>query len=167
MLLCAAGALQSCAPAPEEAKFRDWLVPHLQAEYHQLPPYAERKQIKYAYSLVDLNGDGANEALVYVDAGMVCGTGGCGLDVFARHGPAWHRVASMTIGYAPIQVLPTKTNGWHDLGIYSRFSATEGNQARLRFDGATYPRNPSVPPAEPMPAASENIVIKGATTPLF
>ena len=150
----------------ENAEFRRWLVPYLQAEYRDLPPYASRADVKYGYALVDLNGDGTNEALVYVTGGM-CGTGGCGVQVLARAESGWRTVTSTSIGYAPIQVLPERTHGWRDLGIYSRFNATEGHQARLRFDGTTYPDNPSVPPAEPMSRASGDAVIVDARIPLF
>lgn len=150
----------------EDEAFRRWLVPYLQAEYRDLPTYADRVHVRYGYALVDLNNDGINEALVYITGGM-CGTGGCGVEVLARAGSGWRRIAATSIGYPPIQVLPERTHGWHDLGIYSRFNATEGNQARLRFDGASYPINPSVPPAEPMRGPSGQTVIGDAHIPLF
>jgi hypothetical protein len=171
--MLAALALQACQPPPaggegpiEEADFRRWLVPYLQAEYRDLPTDADRAHVRYGYALADLNDDGTDEALVYVTGGM-CGTGGCGVEVLARAGAGWRNIASTSIGYPPIQVLPERTHGWRDLGIYSRFNATEGNQARLRFDGTSYPLNPSVPPAEPMRGPSGQTLIFEALLPLF
>ncbi len=149
-----------------DAHFRRWLVPYLRAEYRDLPTYADRTHIRYGYALVDLDSDGIDEALVYVTGGM-CGTGGCGVEVLARAGSGWRRIASTSIGYPPIQVLPERTHGWRDLAIYSRFDATEGHQARLRFDGKSYPFNPSVPPAEPVRGAPGQTLIADARIPLF
>ena len=173
LLLLGALALPACRAAPgspdsslEDAQFRHWLVPYLQAEYRDLPPYASRADVRYGYALVDLSGDGINEALVYV-AGGTCGTGGCGLEVLERAGTSWRTVTSTSIGYAPVQVLAETTHGWRDLAIYSRFDAFKGHHARLRFDGRNYPYNPSVPPAEPMPRAAGDTVIADAGIPLF
>ncbi|HEX8642678.1 MAG TPA: hypothetical protein VF702_02055 [Allosphingosinicella sp.] len=173
LLLLAALALPAChAPVTsgeasfERTHFQRWLVPYLQAEYRDLPSQFSRAGVRYAYALVDLNDDGVNEALAYVASG-VCGTGGCGVEVFARAGSGWRSVTATSIGYAPIQVLEERTHGWRDLGIYSRFNATEGHQARLRFNGTGYPINPSVFPAEPMEDASGHTVIVDARIPLF
>jgi hypothetical protein len=153
--------------SPEDLQFRRWLGPHLQAEYRDLPSYASPKSVKYGYALVDLNGDGTKEALAYVVGGM-CGTGGCGLEVLRRDSRGWRIVRKTSIGYAPIQVLATRTHGWRDLGVLARIDAFERYEARLRFNGKTYPYNPTVPPAERMSKRQGGqVVIADATIPLF
>ena len=173
LVMLAALALPACGvpqasgeSSVEDEDFRRWLVPYLQAKYRNLPTYADPAHIKYGYALIDLNGDGINEALVYT-TGVMCGTGGCGLEVLARRRSDWFKITETSIGYAPIQVFPERSHGWRDISIYSRFSATDGNQARLRFNGASYPFNPSVPPAEPMRGAPGDTVISDAQIPLF
>jgi hypothetical protein len=57
--------------------------------------------------------------------------------------------------------LPTKTNGWHDIGVFvAGGGINPGYVARLRFNGHSYPSNPSVPPATPLhdPAAGKTIL---------
>lgn len=60
----------------------------------------------------------------------------------------YRRVTNISITQAPIRVLPTVTHGWHDLGVLVVGGGIiPGYEARLRFDGHSYPSNPSIPPA--------------------
>jgi len=71
----------------------------------------------------------------------------------------------------PIRVLSTKTNGWHDLGVGVAGGGIQpGYEARLRFDGRTYPSNPTVPPAQELKAKVEGKIVIPADatgTPLY
>jgi hypothetical protein len=51
-------------------------------------------------------------------------------------------ICEVSISSPPIRVLTTKTKGWSDLAVHIR-----GGDAKLTFDGKTYPENPTVPPA--------------------
>jgi hypothetical protein len=60
----------------------------------------------------------------------------------------------------PVKILPSKTNGWHDIampvgggGILRRYWAI------LRFDGHKYPSNPSMAPRLPVKRAGEGTEI--------
>ncbi len=58
------------------------------------------------------------------------------------------RVTNISITRPPIRVLPTVTHGWHDLGVMvAGGGIIPGYEARLRFDGHSYPSNPTVPSA--------------------
>ena len=79
----------------------------------------------------------------------------------------------MTVSQQPIRVLNTRSHGWRDLGISQRelrgdhFARYE---ARLRFNGRTYPLNPSIPPAERLarPVPGRVLIADGARgRPLF
>ncbi len=54
----------------------------------------------------------------------------------------------MTITRPPIRVLNSKSNGWHDLSAWvGGGGITHPYEAKLPFNGESYPSNPSVPPA--------------------
>jgi hypothetical protein len=93
------------------------------------------------------------------DAGpMVCGSGGCDTFVFAQEGSGLRLVSRTSVTRPPIVVASTTTQGWRDLVVrVSGGGIIPGYDARLQFDGRTYPANPTVPPAEPLkaPASGE------------
>ena len=109
----------------------------------------------YTVALTDLNGDRQPEALVYAMATSdgegkpdLCGSGGCELYVLALTPMGYRQVTDVSISRPPIRVLPTITHGWHDLGVVAVGGGiTRGYEARLRFDGHSYPENPTVLPA--------------------
>ena len=104
----------------------------------------------YRLAQSDLNGDGRPEALVYAsdtagggDADL-CGTGGCNLYVLEITAAGYRPITAMTISRPPIRVLPEISNGWHDLSVFVAGGGIRGHEARLRFDGKSYPTNPSM-----------------------
>jgi hypothetical protein len=104
--------------------------------------------IRYYYNRVDLNADGNFEAIVHLVGQSICGTGGCQTLILqpARNG---YRVVS-TIGLTrtPIIVSRQRTRGWSDLVVrVSGGGIARGYYVALRFDGRTYPENPTVIPA--------------------
>ncbi|RZJ37368.1 MAG: hypothetical protein EON86_17320, partial [Brevundimonas sp.] len=95
-------------------------------------------------------GDGADAlTLVYLVGPEVCGSGGCNLLILRRSGDGYAVVGDTTVTRAPIRLLSTRTNGLPDIGVHvAGGGVTEGYEARLKFDGARYPSNPTVAPAE-------------------
>jgi hypothetical protein len=122
---------------------------------------------RYDASIVDLTDRGARDVIVYF-TGPRCGTGGCGLLVLEPEGSSYRVITSTTIGWPPIRVLSSKTNGWHDLGIWVAGGGIQpGYEARLQFDGKTYPRNPSVAPASRIVGrVAGEVVVSGYATGL-
>ena len=117
---------------------------------------------RYIYSLVDLDGDGKPEVIVYLIGQAWCGSGGCPTMVLARTDTSYKIVSYTTITRLPIRVLDRKSNGWRSLAVWVRGGGIQpGYEAELKFDGIKYPLNPSVLPAEPIkePAPGQ-IVIK-------
>ena len=125
------------------------------------------KSTQYLAAFRDLNGDGIPEAIVYLIGRQWCGSGGCPLFILQKRGESWKTVTSTTITNPPIRVLDRKLNGWHSLGVWVQGGGIQpGYEAELRFNGKTYPRNPSVPPARR--AAKDlagEVVIKDADNP--
>lgn len=107
--------------------------------------------VHYFAKQADLNGDGRPELIVHVAGPMVCGTGGCNTIVFTQDGEDLREVASISVTRPPIVVAETSSNGWRDLVVQvSGGGMLPGHSALLRFDGSSYPANPTVEPAEPL-----------------
>jgi hypothetical protein len=107
----------------------------------------KNKATQYIAAFPDLNGDGVPEAIVYLANGW-CGNGGCNTLILAKDSNSWRVVTNITITRPPIRVLASSSRGWHDIGVWVQGGGIQpGYEAELRFDGHTYPRNPSVPPA--------------------
>ena len=127
--------------------------------------------IRYARAYVDLNGDGRDEALVYVMGPYVCGTGGCDLTIYRRRGRGWQDMGSLSIVHLPVRVLNSRHHGWRDLSVFVAGGGIQpGYQARIPFDGRAYASNPSVPPAQPLrnPGAGQTLIPPGEPgQPLF
>ncbi|GAB7554119.1 hypothetical protein NRB_36300 [Novosphingobium sp. 11B] len=123
-----------------------------------LPPhpgviaFVQAKKITdYKVALFDLDNDGSPEALIYAKATIngggrpdLCGSGGCNLYVLSLSGNDYRQVTAVTVTRPPIRVLPSQSNGWHDLSVLVAGGGTRAHQARLEFDGHTYPSNPSL-----------------------
>lgn len=118
------------------------VIKFLQARYHD-------KTTQYIAAFPDLNGDGTPEALVYLIGSEVCGSGGCNLLVLEKSGDSWKIVTRTTVTQLPIRVLSATSHGWHNISVWVQGGGIQpGYEAELRFNGKTYPSNPSVPPAQ-------------------
>ncbi len=111
------------------------------------PAFEQEGATRYTSAFVDLKGDGTKEVIVYVSGRAWCGSGGCVLLILAPEGMSYRVVTRTTIARPPIQMLNTKSNGWHDISVVVAGGGIAGYEAILPFDGKTYPSNPSVPPA--------------------
>ncbi len=107
-------------------------------------------ELRYFDAATDLNGDGRPEVVVYAYGPMLCGTGGCNTLVFTPDASGYRLVANVSVSRPPIQAASRTTNGWRDLLVHvSGGGIVEGYDAELKFDGTSYPDNPTVAPAEP------------------
>lgn len=90
----------------------------------------------------DLNGDGLDEALVFLKEMQWCGSGGCTLLIFKNLGNHYQFISKSSVTSAPISVAKTENNGWKDLIVWSRGSGL----VLMTFNGNKYPQNPSLEP---------------------
>ena len=119
-----------------------------------LQTFDDDKAARFISAFRDLNGDGTSEAIVYLISKDWCGSGGCNTIVLMQDGGFWKIVTSIAITYPPIRVLNGRSHGWLNLGVWVQGGGINpGYEAELRFDGKTYPSNPSVPPARPLVAS--------------
>src|SRR5579884_3275526 len=95
----------------ESAKLKKFLRDYLKDSYD-----SGRKTSYFAAS-VNL-GDSGGQMIVYFTDPNSCGTGGCTSLILAPSDSSYKVITSITIGWPPIRVLSTKTNGWHDLAIW-------------------------------------------------
>lgn len=117
--------------------FHGFLVRHLDRFRDDAP------DARYQYGSFDLNGDGRQEVLVYLQDPIWCGPHGCDLLIFTPTGYGqWRQVAEISAGATPVRVLEGRTRGWRDLSLYVSTSLMPGEQRRLTFDGATYSSSP-------------------------
>ena len=98
----------------------------------------------------DLNGNGSPEIIVYADGPRRCGGGGCTLFILTPDAQTYRIVTRLTVTRPPIRVLETATRGLRDLGVgVGGGGIGPPHEVRLRFDGRSYPSNPTVAPAVP------------------
>ncbi len=158
-LLAAGAAAQPTKPAENLNEF-------LRSYLHE----SSTPDLRYAVAFVHLTA-GSEAAIVYIEGGGWCGSGGCTALILAPEKSSYRVVSKLTIVRLPIRVLDTSTNGWRDLAVtVVGGGILRADEAWLRFDGKTYPTNPSVEPARQLPTnARGKIVISDKTrlTPLF
>jgi hypothetical protein len=132
--------------------------PQLEARLHEVFRDAAGP-IHYFSKQVDLGGDGGLEFVVHVAGPMVCGSGGCSTLVFTPGKQGLELLAAIAVTRPPIIVAESATNGWRDLVVrVSGGGILPGYDARLRFDGSTYPKNPTVEPAQPLDQEAQGTV---------
>jgi hypothetical protein len=100
---------------------------------------------KIYIALSDLNDDGVQEALAYLDLGRYCGLEGCRMNIYRMKGQRltslfyseWEHgfIVDIDIGEGGRQkrvgILPNKTRGWHDIVGY-------GNEIAWTWGGENY-----------------------------
>ena len=111
------------------------------------PESKDDEDAQYLVAWVDLNDDGKQEAVVYVWGPSWCGSGGCVTLVLTPNGATYRLVTRMTVTRLPIRVMPEKSHGWHDISVTVAGGGIAAHEARMRFNGAAYPSNPSLAPA--------------------
>ena len=124
----------------------------LEKALHKWNENAPDDDLRYHYNTVDLNGDGKLDAIVLVSGQSVCGTGGCEVLIFKNDGEDYSLITEMSVSHAPVFVGATRTKGWNDLVMEVYGGGLKPYFASLKFDGQTYPENPTVEP--PLPKQS-------------
>ncbi len=117
-------------------------------KYGGTPGSGDDNTTLYFSALVDLKDDRTQEVIVYLMGDDWCGSGGCTTLILAPKDSSYKVVTRITITRPPIRVLTTKSYGWHDIAVRVQGGGiASAYEAKLSFDGKTYPRNPSTPPA--------------------
>jgi len=140
-MTAAACSTQEQASPPDTS----WIPAELRALYGDVPG-----EVRYFEGSTDLNGDGNPEVIVHVVGPMLCGTGGCNTLVYTPGDSGYDLVANIGLTRPPIRVSSRSTGGWRSLLVrVSGGGISPGYDAELRFEGGTYPANPTVAPVVP------------------
>ncbi|RBW67451.1 tetratricopeptide repeat protein [Bacillus taeanensis] len=110
----------------------------------QLDKYQERA--RYYYNKVDLDEDGKPEIFAYLVGSYLCGTGGCSAAIFKEKNENYHLLARFSIVNNPVIISDSKTRGYKDIVMNVYGGGIVPFFARLKYDGTTYPSNPSIQP---------------------
>lgn len=110
------------------------------------------KTTRYSSAMIKSDGTTQEEIVVYVSGRNWCGSGGCRLWILEPDGASFKVIGEETITRPPIRVLRSKSHGHFDIGVWVQGGGIRpGYEALLRFDGKSYPDNPSVAPARQLP----------------
>jgi hypothetical protein len=124
------------------------------------------QMLQFRATGVDLRDDRGHEYIVYLTGKNLCGSGGCSMLILAPNHHGFTVVDRTTITHVPIRLLPTKTLGWRDLGVFiAGGGIAPGYIARLRFNGRSYPGNPSIAPAVPLRGQVAGQIILSEASP--
>ena len=133
----------------------------LQKYLSTYPSYVEQDS-RYSAAAVSLDGKPKHQILVYVSGQWWCGSGGCTALVLEPEGSSFRVITRFTLVWLPIRILSSTSNGWHDIVmIVHGGGIIPGYLAILRFNGHSYPSNPSMAPKAP-----EKQVQAGTDVPL-
>jgi uncharacterized protein YecT (DUF1311 family) len=126
-----------------------------------LRAFDDDRSTRFFSTMIDLRPGEKGQAIVYLIGNEWCGTGGCTTLVLAQDGSGWKLVTKITVTRPPIRVLGSVSNGWRDIsvGVRGEGGNSPGYFAELRFDGKSYPTNPSIPPAAPLAEDVEGQVV--------
>lgn len=131
--------------------------PEIEAAILSASPYYTRDVVeagdgagggRYVYGLVDLNGDGKDEVLVYTLGSFFCGTGGCSLLLFTEGTDGYTLVNNFPISRLPVIVLDEKTNGWNNIAKLESGGGAPATYVTYTYDGKKYVESGRVPADE-------------------
>ncbi|MCD5324531.1 MULTISPECIES: hypothetical protein [Pontibacillus] len=103
-------------------------------------------KVRYYYNKVDLNDDGKPEVFVLLVGPTLCGTGGCSAAIFKEKEGEYALLTRFSVVNNPVIVSDQQTNGYRDILMNVYGGGIVPFFARLKYDGSTYPGNPSVQP---------------------
>lgn len=112
---------------------------------------------------VKTNGGKSEEDIVYVSGQGWCGSGGCTMLILEPTESSFKVLGRVTIVQLPIRLLHSMSHDHPDIGVLVQGGGIlSAYEAVLSFNGKSYPRNPSVPPARKVSAVQGKVLI--ATT---
>lgn len=146
-------------PAPEPMANRDDAVKKaLEVALDESDdPVPDLSNVLIGYS--DLDGSGAEEALVWLRAPGWCGTGGCPLYVLQFAPEAWHVTDQISVTRPPVYKLAPGADGWAELGISVGGGGMKAAVMAVPHGEDGYASNPTVAPARPVDPGVAPILI--------
>jgi hypothetical protein len=135
--------------APSKSESNAALRIFLQRYFKVYGSVVER-DLRYSVASVSLNGNSKHQLFVYLPGRWSCGSGGCVALLLEPRDSSFRVIDRFTLVRLPIRILPSKTHGWHDLAMPVEGGGIfPGHFVILRFNGHSYPSNPSMAPKLP------------------
>lgn len=97
----------------------------------------------YYYTKVDLNDDYIPEYFVYAYGPMLSGSGGASALILSDN---YKEISRFTLVQTPITISKHKTKNWKDIVMTVSGGGATPSTVVMKFDGETYPSNPSLQP---------------------
>ncbi len=146
-------ALTGCASPPAAGARPVAETTERSADAFLAQHFADDGDVSAVTTAIDLDGDGVEEIVAYAAGPMLCGSGGCNVLVLQREADGFAVRMDASVSRLPVTALDSRSHGWRDLTVGIGGGGGPGGQAVMRFDGARYPSNPTVPPATMLDAA--------------
>jgi len=108
---------------------------------HYLSP---DRETRYLDAAIDLDADGQLEYLVHVAGGSACSTGGCPTLVFTHLASGFRLLSTIDNSLPPIRVSADASKGWLNLIVRVVDENAGARDVELKFDGRSYPADPTV-----------------------
>lgn len=102
------------------------------------------RETRYIGGTIDLNADGQAEFLVYVAGGSACSAGGCPTLVFTHLASGFRLLSTIAPSHPPVAVTSEISKGWRNLIVRVTDRDGRARDVELKFDGQSYPSNPTV-----------------------
>lgn len=99
--------------------------------------------VYYSYVKIDLNSDSVPEYFVYAYGPMLSGSGGGSALILNND---YKEISRFTLVQTPIIINNHRTKNWKDIIMNVSGGGATPNAAIMKFDGKTYPSNPSLQP---------------------
>jgi len=87
------------------------------------------------------------------------GTGGCSSAIFKQENGEYRLLSRFSLVNNPIIISNKKTKGYKDIIMYVSGGGIESFFAQIKYDGTTYPSNPSIEPKINVGTKLEGIAI--------
>ena len=81
---------------------------------------ADPSSYEFRYALVDLNGDGIVDAIVYFTQKQYCGSGGCSMEIYRGTKTGFVFLSGTLRVSPPILILTASAHGWKSLAVRLR-----------------------------------------------
>lgn len=154
------GQLVPLARANPTEELRSFLKTYLNG----LAGGASDRTVKFSFAEVNLDAKGPNQVIVYLMGGGWCGSGGCTTLILSRYNSSYRVITKVSVTRPPIRILESRSHGWLDIAVWVQGGGViPGYECQLRFDGKSYPSNPTVPPAIAARAAMPGRIIINRT----
>jgi len=130
--LCVFAQVRLGSALAREDSLRAFLIAYLQSRD------SDPAEARYEDAFIDLDGDGTDEAVVYLSGSDWCGTGGCTTFVLKRAGRSYRFIGQLPATRPPIRALKEEARGWRTLTASIRGAAFEPYEQKYIFNGQRY-----------------------------